>query len=211
MKQILCFGDSNTFGTDPINGGRHPWPVRWPGALQQLLGPDYRIIEEGLGGRTTVFDDPIEPGRCGLQALPVCLGSHRPLDLVAVMLGTNDLKSRFHLTTRDLGQAMGTLLQALFSYPFGPVYPTPKVLLISPIRVLDTIEESPYGCFTADAAERSGHFAEAYRPVAEQFGCAFFDAASVAGPSARDSLHMEAEAHARLAQALAGVIPTLVG
>lgn len=211
MKNILCFGDSNTFGTDPVQGGRHPWPVRWPGALQGLLGPDYRVIEEGLGGRTTVFDDEIEPGRCGLQALPVCLGSNKPLDLVVVMLGTNDLKARFHLTARDLGQAMGTLLQALYSYPFAPDYPQPKVLLVSPIRVLDTIEEGPFGCFTADAAPRSARFAEVYRQAAERFGCAFFDAASVAGPSALDSLHMDAENHAKLAEALATVIPPLLG
>ena len=73
MINILCFGDSNTFGTNP-KGGRHSWNTRWPGRLQVLLGPEYYVIEEGMGGRTTVWDDPLEPGRCGIQALPMaCL------------------------------------------------------------------------------------------------------------------------------------------
>ena len=77
MINILCFGDSNTFGTNP-KGGRHSWNTRWPGRLQVLLGPEYYVIEEGMGGRTTVWDDPLEPGRCGIQALPMALQSHKP-------------------------------------------------------------------------------------------------------------------------------------
>ena len=89
MINILCFGDSNTFGTNP-KGGRHAWNTRWPGRLQVLLGPEYYVIEEGMGDRTTVWDDPLEPGRCGIQALPIALQSHKPLDLVILALGTND-------------------------------------------------------------------------------------------------------------------------
>ena len=94
MKHILCYGDSNTFGTDPIHGGRHPDDVRWTGVLQKLLGSDYRVIEEGCGGRTTVFEDEISYGRNGLKMLIPIIASHNPLDLIVVMLGTNDLKKR---------------------------------------------------------------------------------------------------------------------
>ena len=91
MKNILCYGDSNTFGFT-LHGGRHPYDVRWTGRLQLALGPAYRVIEEGCGGRTTVFEDPIDLGRNGRTSLPVCLASHNPLDLVILMLGTNDLR-----------------------------------------------------------------------------------------------------------------------
>ena len=88
MKTILCFGDSNTFGTNPA-GGRHPRNVRWTGRLQKLLGEDYYVIEEGMGGRTTVWDDPLEPNRNGLRFLPVALQSHQPLDMVGPVLSSN--------------------------------------------------------------------------------------------------------------------------
>ena len=94
MKNILCYGDSNTFGFT-LEGGRHPYHIRWTGRLQQALGPEYRVIEEGCGGRTTVFEDEIDLGRNGRTSLPVCLNSHKPLDLVILMLGTNDMKNRF--------------------------------------------------------------------------------------------------------------------
>ena len=106
MKHILCYGDSNTFGTDPVRGGRHPYEVRWTGALQRLLGGNYRVIEEGCGGRTTVFEDQLSYGRNGLKTLVPCIASHNPLDLIIIMLGTNDLKKRFQATPWDLGKAM---------------------------------------------------------------------------------------------------------
>ena len=97
MKNVLCFGDSNTFGTNPAKPGtRHPLDARWTGRLAELLGPEWRMVEEGMGGRTSVFDDPLEPHRSGLEALPIALQSHRPLDYAVVMLGTNDLKEIFN-------------------------------------------------------------------------------------------------------------------
>ena len=105
MINILCFGDSNTFGTNP-KGGRHSWNVRWPGRLQVLLGPDYYVIEEGLGGRTTIWEDPLEPNRCGIKALPIALLSHKPLDMVILSLGTNDCKAFFNASPRVIAAGM---------------------------------------------------------------------------------------------------------
>ena len=95
MKRILCFGDSNTWGWNPANKERFDENSRWTGILKNKLGENYDIIEEGLNGRTTVWDDPIEGYKNGKKHLPSCLESHRPLDIVVLMLGTNDLKSRF--------------------------------------------------------------------------------------------------------------------
>ena len=101
MKQILCFGDSNTFGSDPSpEGFRHPYHLRWPGIVQQLLGEEFFVIEEGMGGRTTVFSDPWEPMRCGISYLPVALQRHQPLDLVILSLGTNACKGMFSASPR---------------------------------------------------------------------------------------------------------------
>lgn len=94
MKTVLCYGDSNTYGYNPVNGLRYPQDVRWPGKLQSLLGNGYQIIEEGCNGRTTVFDDPLEGWKNGLDYLRPCLNSHKPVDIVILMLGSNDLKKR---------------------------------------------------------------------------------------------------------------------
>ena len=202
MKNILCFGDSNTFASHPL-GGRHPYDVRWTGRLQALLGAEYRVIEEGLGGRTTVFEDQISPGRNGRTALPMAIGTHNPLDLIIVMLGTNDLKEQYHVTTWDLARAMEQLMHIIDAYEYAPHYQKPQVLLVSPIEVGEDIENSPFGCFTRAAIAPSKEFAKIYAPVAEKYGAHFFDAASVARPSAEDQLHMDESSHRALADALA--------
>ncbi len=107
MFEVLCYGDSNTWGADPAGGGRFSRDERWPGVLQKSLGDEYHIIEEGLGGRTTVWEDPIEGHKNGKEYLIPCLATHAPLDLVIIMLGTNDLKKRFSVSAQDVafGQA----------------------------------------------------------------------------------------------------------
>lgn len=201
MKNILFFGDSNTFGSHPL-GGRHPYEDRFTGRLQMALGSEYRVIEEGCGGRTTVFEDEIEQGRNGRTALPTCLASHNPLDLVVIMLGTNDLKERFQATPWDLGKAMHQLLRIVNNFPYEPHYSRPQVLLVSPIEIGEGIEDSPFGCFTNAAVAKSKTFASVYAQVAREAGAHFFDAATVAGPSKEDRLHMDKNSHAALAVAL---------
>ena len=210
MKNILCFGDSNTFASHPL-GGRHPYDVRWTGRLQALLGAEYRVIEEGLGGRTTVFEDQISPGRNGRAALPAAIATHNPIDLIVMMLGTNDLKAQYHATMWDLGRAMEQLMHIIDAYEYAPHYKKPQVLLVSPIEVGEGIEDSPFGCFTREAVDKSRLFAKEYAPVAEKYGAHFFDAASVAYPSREDQLHMDAESHRALADALADKIRRILG
>jgi lysophospholipase L1-like esterase len=210
VKNILCFGDSNTFASHPL-GGRHPYDVRWTGRLQMLLGAEYRVIEEGLGGRTTVFEDQISPGRNGRTALPMAIGTHNPLDLIIVMLGTNDLKEQYHVTMWDLARAMEQLMHIIDAYEYAPHYQKPQVLLVAPIEVGEDIENSPFGCFTRAAIAPSKEFAKIYAPVAERYGAHFFDAASVARPSAEDQLHMDADSHRALADALAEKVRSILG
>lgn len=205
MPNILCFGDSNTFGTNPA-GGRHPRAVRWPGRLQALLGSDYYVIEEGCGGRTTVHDDPIELHKNGRLALPVALASHKPLDLVILMLGTNDWKARFSLLPCDVAAGVMELVRLVRTYPYGDAYPVPRVLVVSPILLGEDIEHSIYGGFSNEAVPKSAALAPLLRRAALDAGCLFFDAAAVARPSPLDRLHMDAESHEALAEALAGIV-----
>ena len=114
MKTVLCFGDSNTHGQIPgKDGGRYEKEIRWPGVLKSMLGDSFDVIEEGLGGRTTVFEDPIEEDKSGKAYLQQCLHSHKPIDLIIVMLGTNDLKIRFGLTAYDVSLGLETLVKKI--------------------------------------------------------------------------------------------------
>jgi lysophospholipase L1-like esterase len=113
IRSVLCYGDSNTFGTATVArpDGRYAPDERWPGVLRGALGPGWLVIEEGLGGRTTVSDDPVEGAdRNGRTYLYPCLRSHRPLDVVAIMLGSNDLKHRFGKTAWDIAEGVGVLV-----------------------------------------------------------------------------------------------------
>ena len=209
MKNILCYGDSNTFGFT-LHGGRHPYDVRWTGRLQLALGPAYRVIEEGCGGRTTVFEDPIDLGRNGRTSLPVCLASHNPLDLVILMLGTNDMKHYFQNNAWSIGQGVAQLLHLIQTYPYAPNYSAPKVLVVSPIHIGPDVAHSPFGSFQPEAIEISKGLAAEMQRVAEQTGCAFFDAAAVAGPCDEDTIHMDAANHAALARALEPLVHQLL-
>src|ERR671917_870887 len=135
MRTVLCYGDSNTWGYDPATRERFPPHVRWTGVLATLLGAEYRVIEEGLNGRTTRWDDPIEPGRNGLTYLRPCIESHKPLDLMVIMLGTNDLKRRFNLVASDIAQSAAELAQLAWRFANGPDGARAKALLVAPPAV----------------------------------------------------------------------------
>ena len=210
MKHILCFGDSNLFGTNP-SGGRWPLEQRWTGLLSSALGPGYRIIEEGLGGRTTVFDDPLEEDKNGCRQLPVLLHSHRPLDLVIISLGTNDCKTLFNANARIIAKALEKLALTVRNYPYGEHYPIPQVLVISPIFIGEHIQDSSFASFDHDSYLLSKSLGPAIRSMAEKNGLLFLDAALVAQPSPIDQLHMDADGHAALARASLPLVYTWFG
>lgn len=201
---ILCFGDSNTFG-QPSNGrGRWPADVRWTGQLQQILGTGYAIIEEGLGGRTTDLDDPDRDDRNGRKYFQPCLRSHSPLDMVVIMLGNNDLKTKF-------GREVGAVAAALEGYVDNVEHTAwtrnggvPAVLLVSPIH-LDpdqpgfAEQSSEYG---TGSVRKSRELADVIRRVADERRALFVDAAAVARPGT-DGVHLSRDSHQRLAELIA--------
>lgn len=212
MKRIVCYGDSNTFGYAPDRGGlRYGADERWTGVMAKILGPEYEVIEEGLNGRTTVFDDPTERGRNGLTYLRPCLMSHRPFELLIIMLGTNDIKSRFGLTPCDLAATMRTLLNEARAVPFEPMYRRPEILVVSPVLLKPLVENGPYDAFAENARDLSASFALQYGAAARDCGAHFFDASRAAEPSSFDGVHMDAENHRRLGEALAAKCRDILG
>lgn len=210
MKNILCFGDSNTYGHNPANKERYDYDVRWTGVLQNILGKDYRIIEEGLGGRTTLFDDNIVPYRNSRNYIEPCIHSHRPLDLIVVCLGTNDLKSRFNTGASDIARAMSEIVKIIKAHDYEPYTSIPKILIMSPIRIGVGIDKLPNPSFNADAVQKSEELARYYKKLADDTKCYFFDAGSVAKPSEKDHLHIDPEGHSAIAEALSKEIKKIL-
>ncbi|MBO5573273.1 MAG: SGNH/GDSL hydrolase family protein [Clostridium sp.] len=207
MKTILCYGDSNTYGYNPMTGLRYPKNVRWPGCLAQLLGPDYEVVEEGCNGRTTVFDDPIEGWKNGMDYLRACLNTHKPIDLIIMMLGSNDLKEVFHASAEDSAEGAGALVKVMQEFLAEKQGFVPKIVLVSPPEIGPGIARSPFRfSFSESAVARSKAFAPAFRKIAEKYGCIFVDAAAHISPSEEDSLHLMPEAHAKLAEVLAETV-----
>lgn len=199
MKQILCFGDSNTYGLIPENKERYAWSERWSGQLEELLrADDYRIIEEGLCGRTTVFEDELRVGRRGADILPVLLETHRPLNGIILMLGTNDCKTVYGASAEVIGKGIEKLI-----FQIKADNPAHKVLLISPIRLGERVWEDGFDPeFDQRGVETSKRLKEIYQKIASQHGCEFLAASDFAEPSEADREHLDAKGHYQLAQAI---------
>lgn len=208
MKTVLCYGDSNTWGYDPSTRSRFAPEVRWTGVLADRLAPDFRVIEEGLNGRTTRWDDAIEPHRNGMTYLRPCVESHQPLDMIIVMLGTNDLKARFNLSASDIAQSAAGAAEAAHRFAHGPHGGHTEVLLVAPPAVTTLTELDQ---MFAGAAEKSRQFSHYYRLAANWSHLPFFDAGTVIVSSERDGIHFEADEHRKLGEALADEVRRLLG
>ena len=217
-KEILCYGDSNTWGCIPrwkdlgVPSERYDQDTRWTGRLSALLGDGYHIIEEGLGGRTSIYDFPGESWRNGLPYFQPCLLSHRPLDLVVIMLGTNDLHACLNPSAERLGDGIRTLVDVVRATPkCGRDNTPPPILVIAPAHIKEAQgRKEVYPKLGGEKGEAlSRQFAAVYRQAAEDLGCHFLDAARYAQPSDADGLHWMPESHRLLADALAQAIPAI--
>jgi lysophospholipase L1-like esterase len=217
MKNILCYGDSNTYGQNPefsvdaTKPLRHPYDVRWTGVLQRMLGSGYRVIEEGLPGRTTALDNPYEPHTNWAKTLPSILMSHSPVDLLVIMLGTNDLRPLFSPIPFNVAKSMELLVNVAMNPAWNLCGNNMQILLVSPPRLKFLGKASPWpGLFDDASAELSLRIPDLYGQVAERHGLEFFDAAEVVEPSDLDGLHMDPENHGKLAAALANKVKTIL-
>ena len=199
LRTVLCFGDSNTYGSIPGDGGRFPPEIRWPGVLAQELGSGWRVVEDGLPGRTTVYADPLSPQRLtGADSLPPCLASHTPLDAVAIFLGTNDLKSRFAAGAPEIARGIGLLAEIALASGSGPDGSAPRVLVLGLPRLGPLLPEGFEG-----AGEKVELLPALLEQVATEAGAELLQLAGLVSCSPLDGIHLEGEGHADVGVAVA--------
>lgn len=214
MKTILAYGDSLTFGADPVvNGGRHAFEDRWPTRLEIGLGGKARVIAEGLNGRTTGFDDHLSGAdRNGVRILPTLLASHKPLDLVIFLLGTNDLKPTIHGNALTASYGIRRLLQVVRGHFIQPVDVMPEILVVAPPHLCATRDADAAIHFGGDAAiDQSRKLAEFYGQRAQEYGAHFFDAATVSKTDPADGVHLDAANTRAIGDALAPLVKNILG
>lgn len=201
MIRILCYGDSNTWGFNPANPfTRFPHDVRWTGLLRTGLGDGFEVIEEGLNGRTTVWDDPFGDHKNGKTYFAPCLESHRELDMVIIMLGTNDLKDYFGLTAADVAGGLKALIAVTRMSGAGRKGSPPEILIVSPPPIGKlTLLAGVYG---TEAAPKSKELPAQIQLLTQLFKCHFMDAGQVVTSSPLDGVHWEADQHHHFAEAV---------
>lgn len=199
MKQILCFGDSNTYGLVPGTKERYPWEVRWTGILgEKIKEKGFQVVEEGLCGRTTVFEDELRENRRGVSVLPMLLESHAPLDKVVLMLGTNDCKTVYQASAEVIGKGIEKLIHQIKAAD-----ETLEILVVSPILLADGVGEEGFDPeFNQKSVETSKRLRKVYQQIAEQNGCDFLAASDYAAPSEADREHLDETGHRQLAEAV---------
>ncbi|MBQ3543944.1 MAG: GDSL family lipase [Lachnospiraceae bacterium] len=199
--RILCIGDSNTWGYNPVNGQR--FEKRWTKVLSELM-PENEIIEEGLNGRTLTSVDPVFKERCGIKGLKMLLMSHKPVDYVIVMLGTNELKTVFENDANGIAKGIRQFLEIILDVNMWERFKVPKVLIISPVLIRDEliVNGDVFGGFDENSVRESKHLAKEILKVCEEYKVEFMNAADYAEASLVDNIHMDEENHIKLAEAV---------
>ena len=210
MKSILAFGDSLTWGFEAGTWKRHPFETRWPNVLAAGLGGKARVIEEGMNGRTTSYDDPTDAAELnGAKALPIMLKSHEPLDLVIIMLGTNDLKFAARCRAFDAALGMGRIIEIVQHYPFNDNYTPPQILIMSPPALVKTADKW-FAELWSHAIDESKKLGIHYGKLAKDRGVHFFDAGSVAKADPTDGGHLDAANTRAIGSALVPVVKKIL-
>lgn len=208
-QQVLCFGDSNTWGYNPAeNGERYSSAQRWTGLLQAWLSknhPDWKVAEEGLNGRTTVFGKDLEPHRVGLSYIAPCVLTHKPLAAITVMLGTNDTKIHYHASPREITLGMENILRQIH-WALATEKAFPPILLMCPKSLNLSISGNE---FDSQSAKKSRELAPLYQSTAKKFGCSFLDLNSFVPGECLDGIHLSAKQHRIVAGAVIQWIQSL--
>ena len=212
MFDVLCYGDSNTWGFNPKDGSRFDAQTRWPGVMQIQLGSMYKVIENGINGRTTVFDNPFSNDyQNGIKGLGYALNASKPLDAVIIMLGTNDLNyTDAEGVYKGLHRIINFLINSSSFFKdttlgSSPIWKdNPKILLVSPIR--RERKNQTNQIIEDKRNEESNLFSIHLKRLADELNVSFLDAANIASPSSLDGLHMDEENHEILGLAIADKI-----
>ena len=200
-KTILCFGDSNTWGANPKDGLRYPRSIRWPSALQKLLGNSYEVISEGLCGRTLVASDPATPHRAGITHLRAILESASPVSLVIIMLGTNDIKSMYGLTAQTIAKHLDKTIDLIRRSKVGGKKKADILVICPPPPV--TPRSGRIDPRMARWPKIFRLLPALYVAVAKKRHCTYLNAGDYIASSTVDGYHLDAKAHLKLARAIA--------
>jgi lysophospholipase L1-like esterase len=207
-KTVLCYGDSITWGYNPVNQDRMTANERWSGVLGKGLGYKYKVIEEGLNGRTTVWDDPLNHGfKNGLKYLIPCLDTHRPVDLCILLLGTNDMKKRFSLSAMEIARGIKVLIEVIKKSEAGPRGMAPKILLLAPPYI------SKFNGFSEEfenAYHISRNLPDLYAQIASDYGCEFIDTSKIIVASELDGVHPDVNEHIKLGNVVVEVVKEIM-
>lgn len=208
MKNILCFGDSNTYGFNPENGGRYSNDSRWTGVLQELLKEDYNIIEEGYNPRTVIFKDFVDYKTCSIDYLPDCLKKYTDTDLVIFMLGLNDFQTIFHASVGAVITGIKTLINIIRN---SQHHEDTQILLLPPAIIGHNIQYSNFGCmFNKQSIKKTVEFNKQLKVVAQEEACEYFDINRIIKTCNEDSIHFKTDAHRKIAETLSVLIPQIV-
>lgn len=210
MKTIVCYGDSNTWGFMPKKElpdwsvNRFPYDVRWPGILRDKLGSGYIVEEDGLNGRTTIFSDPTDVRRNGLNSIDLCMLVKMPVDLVIIMLGTNDVKQHLGATPCIIAHGIGKLVERVKAGGYGPMGAAPEILVVSPASLGEDLANAwPGDEFGPDALAKDAQLAKYYEKTAQQLGVHFLNAARFAKADPADCVHINEQGHKALGEGIA--------
>jgi lysophospholipase L1-like esterase len=211
VKTVLCYGDSLTWGYDADTIGRHSFENRWPSVLQEALGDQARVIAEGLNGRTTAFDDHLaDCDRNGARVLPTVLQTHAPLDLIVILLGTNDMKPIVAGSAFAACQGIARLVRLVRGHAWPFDYDVPEILIVAPPVICETAN-APFAASFPGGIEESSKLGTLYRDLADELGCGFFDGASVAVTTPLDGIHLDAENTRALGRGLEPIVRMMLG
>lgn len=211
MKTILCYGDSLTWGYNAANGSRHVFEDRWPSVLQARLGAGVHVISEGLNGRTTIFDDWASGSdRNGSRILPTILASHTPLDLVILMLGSNDMKPSVCGRAHGARQGMERLVNIIKRHDYGLDVPPPQIMIVAPPKLCATSNINYANIFDGAIAE-SARLSALYEETSRLTRNAFFDAGSVAHTSSVDGVHLDAKNTRAIGEGIELIVRAMLG
>jgi len=207
MKQILVYADSLSWGIVPGTRQRLAFNARWPGVMENTLrrrGVAARVFENCLNGRRTAWDDPSLPGRNGIVGIDQVIEMHSPLDLVIVMLGTNDFQTVHDNTVRHSADGIGALIESVRRAPVEPGMPVPPVLIVVPPAI--RVPDGPAMPKFLGSEGRCVGLADAYGDIARLHGCMIFDAGTVTTTSLLDGIHLDADQHVVLGNAIADIV-----
>ena len=199
--RILCIGDSNTWGYNPENGWRYE--KRWTKVLGDLM-PEHEIVEEGMNGRTLLTVDPFMQERCGIAGLKILLMSHKPIDYVIVMLGTNELKTSFECSAEYVAKGIEEFIKVIQDKEMWDRFSMPGLLVVSPVLIRRELitNGDVFGGYDEKSVLESEKMADAIEKVCNKYDVDFMDAAKYAKASLTDNINLDEENHGKLARAV---------